>query len=206
MKQYLKLLPTIGIILYVFLYIFSASLYPGGSQAALNSKGFDWINNYWCNLLNVEAMNGQLNPARPYAITAMIILCFSMALFFYLFPKFFFVSKFWKNATQFSGVIAMTFAVLIFTDYHDLMTSLASVFGLIALIGIFVGLAKNKSTRYLLAGVFCIFLMAINNYIYYSKQFLVALPLIQKITFAIVMVWVIALNLKFTRSVQFSEA
>ncbi len=199
MKPLLKLFPTIGILLYIALYIFSASLYPGGSQADLNAKGFDWINNYWCNLLNVEAMNGALNPARPFAMAAMIILCFSMALFFYLFPKFFFVSKFWKTTTQVSGGLAMTFAVLIFTDYHDVMTSLASIFGLFALIGIFVGLIKNKSTGYLLAGGFCIFLIAVNNYIYYSKQFLVALPLIQKITFAIMLVWVMALNVEFLK-------
>ncbi len=62
-------------------------LYPGGSQVDVNSKGFSWINNYWCNLLNENAISGQHNPGRPIALTGMAVLCFSLSFFLVCFAK-----------------------------------------------------------------------------------------------------------------------
>ena len=123
-------IPTLGISCFIILFFYAASLYPGGSQADLNHIGFDWINNYWCNLTNERGMNGMLNPARPIAITAMIILCTSLSVFFYLFANFFAQSSLSKFLIKFGGSLSMFFAVFIFTAYHDLMTILASLFGL----------------------------------------------------------------------------
>ncbi|MGB5430515.1 MAG: hypothetical protein WBM94_12640, partial [Eudoraea sp.] len=67
MKDIATLLPTVGILIFIGLYIYAASLYPGGSQLDSNSLGFDWMNNYWCNLMNENGMNGLENPARPFA-------------------------------------------------------------------------------------------------------------------------------------------
>jgi hypothetical protein len=62
--------------------MYASMLYPGGSQADLQSVGYDWIHNYWCNLMNDQAMNGQSNPAKPFAVVAMVILCLSLLVFF----------------------------------------------------------------------------------------------------------------------------
>src|SRR5829696_8591889 len=77
--------PLAGIMLFVILYIFAAILYPGGSQADKRSIGFSWLNNYWCNLVNEKAINGQVNIAQPLAIFAMFILGLSLAVFWYQF-------------------------------------------------------------------------------------------------------------------------
>lgn len=61
-------IPFLGIILFSILYYYSSTLYPGGSQADINTIGFDWVNNYWCNLMNEKGMNGELNQARSFAI------------------------------------------------------------------------------------------------------------------------------------------
>ena len=100
---------------FVGLYVFAASLYPGGSQANMNSVGFDWFNNYWCNLMNEKAMNGLENPARPIAITAMIILCASLLLFFIQFAKHYVKNRTWKMIIQILGTLSMISAALIFT-------------------------------------------------------------------------------------------
>jgi hypothetical protein len=89
------------------LYAFSASLYPGGSQADLDSIGFDWINNYRCNLLNENAMSGIENPARPYAITAMIILCFGILQFLFLCANRLEKNEKWKRIIQVSSALSM---------------------------------------------------------------------------------------------------
>jgi hypothetical protein len=75
LKAVLGFLPTIAFLIFVGPFIYSATLYSGLSQANLNSVGFLSINNYWCNLTNEQGMNGQLNPAMPFAMSALVILC-----------------------------------------------------------------------------------------------------------------------------------
>lgn len=187
---------TFGIIIFPFLFLYAASLYPGGSQADPNSIGYDWVNNYWCNLLNVYGGNGELNPARPYAISAMILLCASLAAFFYNFPKYLPVNAFWNKTIQITGILSMLSAAFIFTEYHDLMTMIASFFGLVVLIGIILGLRKNKQTKFIRTALGCIALLAINNYIYYTQHFLTYLPVLQKITFGVILIWIGSLNVR----------
>ncbi|WP_252736470.1 hypothetical protein [Maribacter dokdonensis] len=197
-KIVLQFLPTIGIIIFVGLYVYSAKLYPGGSQANLNSVGFDWINNYWCNLMNEKGMNGKQNPAKPFAISAMVILCFSLTIFFIQFARKFARNRFWKIIIQIFGVLTMAFAVLIFTEYHDIMTTLSSIFGVFVVIGIIWEVYKSELNVFKTSGIACIFLLVGNNYIYYSGQLIEYLPLIQKITFLFVLIWIIGLNYKLT--------
>lgn len=198
-KRILGFLPTIGILIFVGLYIYSSLLYPGGSQADLNSVGFDWINNYWCNLMNKQGMNGQPNPARLFAIVGLIILCISLMLFFIQFARKLATSRFWKITIQIFGIISMVFAILIFTKYHDLMTAISSIFGVFVVIGIILEIYKSKMKSFKLSGIMCIMLLAFNNYIYYSKELIEYLPLIQKITFVFVLIWIIGLNYKLTK-------
>lgn len=192
--ELINLIPYIGIGSFVGLYIFSSTLYPGGSQVDLNSEGFDWINNYWCNLMNEKGMNGQPNPAKPISIFALIVLCLSLMTFFVQFAKTYPKSRFWRLLIMIGGILSMTFAILIFSKYHDLMTIISSVFGLFVVIGIIREIYKSELTIYKVSGSICILLLGVNNYIYYSQQFIEWLPLLQKITFAIVLVWVVGLN------------
>ncbi|HEV7621655.1 MAG TPA: hypothetical protein VGO09_07980, partial [Flavisolibacter sp.] len=52
--------PVFGSFAFIILYIIATIYYPGGSQANNVSKGFSWVHNYWCNLLNEKAINGAL--------------------------------------------------------------------------------------------------------------------------------------------------
>lgn len=194
------MLPTIGIGIFVASYVYSSTLYPGGSQADPNTVGFDWLNNYWCNLTNERAMNGQLNPARPFAVFAMMILCGSLLLFFFQFSQKMVTDRFWKIAIQTSGVFAMIFSSLIFTSHHDLMTILASIFGIVTVIGIIREIYKSQLVLFKWSGIFCMFLLGLNNYIYYSNRMIEYLPLLQKITFVCVLLWITAINYRMSRN------
>ena len=189
-------MPTYGILIFIGFYVYAASLYPGGSQADINSVGFDWINNYWCNLMNENGMNGLENPARPIAIIAMIILCSSLALFFIQFAKLLVKNVTWKMIIQILGTLSMLSAILIFTKYHDIMTTISSAFGLLVVIGIIRTIYKSNLVLFKISGIICILLLGINNLIYYSGKFIDYLPLIQKITFVLVLTWIVGLNLK----------
>ena len=191
-------LPIAGIFLFFMLYLFAASKYPGGSQEDDFSIGFDWFHNYWCDLMKDIAYNKKLNEARPIAIFATFLLSFSIALFSIQFPKFLPVSKFWDKATSISGVLAMSIAILIFTSLHDIVIIVCSLFGLVTVIGIFKGLIKNRERLHQRIAIFCFFLIVINNILYYGEAYYY-LPLIQKLTFAVILIWLASLNLLFIK-------
>lgn len=185
------LFPIIGIILFFALYVYASSLYPGGSQWDEEATGFDWEHNYWCNLLNEYAINGQYNPARRTAIGALFILCISLGVFFLNFGRTYVSFGKWKKLIPTAGILSMMFASLVFTKYHDLMTTLSSVFGFIAVLGIIIETYRSHNQLLKIWGVIAIFLLGLNNYIYYTENFIETLPVLQKLTFLIVLLWVI---------------
>jgi hypothetical protein len=196
-KRYWILTPIIGTILFSLLYFVSTLYYPGGSQVDKKSVGFSWTNNYWCNLLNDKAINGQTNIAQPIALTAMFILCATLTLFWLQFPKYTTINKAYKLTTQISGSLAMLIGIFLFTSYdHDLITNLASLFGLIATIGTLIGLYKNGWAKLYYFGLINILLFFLNNFLYSNKDLILYLPIIQKITFATFLLWICLINFK----------
>lgn len=197
-KDFLTLLPSFGILTFIGLYIYSASLYPGGSQADINSIGFDWFNNYWCNLMSANGMNGIENPARPVALFAMVILCSSMTLFFFKFAKYFVKNRNWKRTIKIAGTLAMLSAVFIFTKFHDVMTTILSICGVIGIIGIIRALHINKMTFFKISGIISMTLVGIINLFYYNENLIKYLPIVQVAAFILILAWTVALNLKMT--------
>lgn len=194
------LIPTLGSLIFIVLYFVATLFYPGGSQIDHNSIGFSWVNNYWCNLLDEQAINGQKNAAQPVAISAMLVLCVTLIFFWLLFPSHINMSKLPTRVVQFSGILAMATSLLLPTSLdHDLITNSASIFGLIAVAGTFFGLCKAKWYGLFAFGCLNILLVALNNYVYYNNQFIVYLPIIQKISFVSFLVWICLINISIYR-------
>ena len=191
-----RLLPTLGIFIFIVLYIFSASIYPGGSPTNPDSVGYNWFNNLWCNLMSENAINGDKNPARPISIFAIVVLGCSMILFFFLFSKYFVKSPRWKKFIKTTGVLAMVSAAFIFTKYHDIMTTILSVCGLLGILSIIRTLYLNKMRFFMLYGIICLIVIGLNNLFYYNERFTNFLPLTQLVDFVLVLSWTIGLNLK----------
>jgi hypothetical protein len=144
--------------------------------------------------MNDTGMNGKPNPARPFSIMAIVILCLSLMIFFIKFAKSYSNNALWRPIIKTCGILSMVSAIFIFTKYHDLMTVISSVFGFFVVIGIIKGLYKSELLLFKISGLICIILLGLNNYVYYSRHFIDHLPLLQKITFAIVLMWIIGLN------------
>lgn len=195
-QNFLNVIALVGIFVFIFLYIYASTLYPGGNQSDWNAVGFNWQHNYWCDLMNTLAENDAVNPASPYAIAAIIVLCLSVLVFFIQFAKYFARKILWKRIIQIGGALAMICTILIFTKYHNTMIFVSSLFGLAVILAIVKVLYQTNLNFFKLAGLFCIFLLALNNYIYYTKQGIEVLPLLQKITFGIVLLWIAGLTLK----------
>ncbi|WP_168194544.1 hypothetical protein [Antarcticibacterium arcticum] len=192
--RFLEIFPTLGILIFGALYAYSSTLYPGGSQANINSEGFDWVHNYWCDLMNENGMNLEPNPASPVAVSAMMILCISLMSLFIRFAGNFANHPVWKKVIMICGTISMICAILVFTRYHSVMIAVSSLFGLFTLVGIIFEVYNSNLKALKFGGLFCILLLAVNNYIYYSREWVEILPLLQKITFALVLLWLIGIN------------
>lgn len=193
------LTPLFGTLLFICLYFVATLFYPGGSQVDKNSKGFSWTNNYWCNLLNENAINEQHNSARPLAMAAMIVLCLTLAIFWYIFPKHADLKKSVQLTIQISGTLAMTTGMFLFTDLHDTIVNIASLCGLVATVGTFIGLHKLKWTKLFWFGIFNLALVVLNNILYYGDGLKLYLPVVQKITFLFFLLWICLITINLYR-------
>ncbi|WP_223651097.1 hypothetical protein [Hymenobacter psoromatis] len=189
LNSWWQLLPAGGMALFVALYALAAALYPGGSPTDKTAPGFSWLHNYWCNLLTTVAINGQPNAAQPVALLAMSVLCASLMLFWYYLPPLFPFGALGAGTVRLAGMLSMVFAGFLSSAQHDLVLNIACLLGVVALGGTFVGLYQTRRLGLLGLGVLCLVLLATNNYVYYTQQFIYSLPVIQKFTFAIFLGW-----------------
>ena len=201
-----KLLPTFGILIFIALYIYSANVYPGGSPIDPNSVGYDWLNNFWCNLMSENAINGNENPARSISIFAIVVLGCSMLIFFFQFTKYFVKSRFLTITIQATGALAMLSAALIFTKYHDVMTTILSICGLIGILSIIRTLHINKMALFKITGIVCLLVIGLNNLFYYIEKLNEYLPIVQLIDFILVLGWTVGLNLKMMKMQAIQKA
>jgi hypothetical protein len=188
------LLPIAGFVLFIILYFVAASLYPGGSDADEQSKGFSWQHNYWCELMTPTADNGTVNTSRPVAIGAMIILAASIGLCWYFTAELFTKKEKGRWLISYPGMLSMALLFFLFTGEHDKTINFSGGFGMLALIASLVIIYRRGQYILFGLGIVCVVLCAANNYIYYSTRFFEHLALIQKITFASFIGWFIWLT------------
>jgi hypothetical protein len=202
-KSYWLLLPIVGSLLFVMMYVLAANHYPGGNQQNKNAIGFSWVNNYWCNLIADTAINGQPNAAAPYAMLGMAILCISIIAFWVIVPKQVTTKRTQQLSIQLLGSSSMLVAFFLLTNiHHDAIINVAALLGGIALIILLACLYKAKWKTLFYACLFNVILVGLNNYVYYNQALLIYLPIIQKITFASFLGWMCWVCLHAYRSKQ----
>lgn len=193
------LMPVLGVVLFGVLYVAATRYYPGGSQEHTNSSGFSWVHNYWCNLLNEKAINGQLNGGMPIARTGMAILGWSLSLFWLLFSGYAGLTKTFGRVVWLSGSFSMLLGFFIFTSAHDWLVNAAGLLGAIAVVGTFVGLRKLRWQTWIYWGYGILILVVVNNVCYHSAALIYYLPVVQKVTFVYVLFWICAISWKMFR-------
>lgn len=190
LKSHLLIL---GLSIAIILLALAVKQYPGGSAFNKHSVGFDFQNNYLCNLFDAKAENAADNPARFYAIPGMFFLCFSFAIFFWNISKKIPV-KIVSNIIRFCGVIAMILGFLIVTPYHDEMLTIAGAFALMSIGCVVIFIFRSKLVVFKILSLCCVTLFFACNFIYYSKIQLAWLPILQKISLVVATVWMLGLN------------
>jgi len=195
------LAPLFATLLFVCLYVTAALLYPGGSQEDPQARGFIWAHNYWCNLLNEKAVNGQPNTARPVALASLVLMCLGLMSFWWTFPRHAPFSAGWRTVFQVSGVVSMLIGTFLITPWHDLIINVSTLLALVAMTGTFIGLYKLRWLFLFWMGLFILVLIALNNLLYYHQGLglLHYLPIVQKISFAYVLGWISLISLRLYR-------
>ena len=194
----LFLVPVAGILLFMGLYILAALLYPGGSYADHHAIGFSWQHNYWCNLMADQAINGKNNTARPVAISAMIVLCIALIIFWNQVPRLF-NKKPVNNFIRYCGMGSMLSPPFLSADAHDLVINLGAGLGCLAILALLTRFYAYRMNSLLVQGIICLLLCVINNYVYYSDKLIHLLPVVQKVTFLIFLLWFMQVSLKLYR-------
>jgi hypothetical protein len=202
LSKYIKLIPIAGIILFILFFIIAAFIYPGGNYLDKTTTGFSMLHNYWCDLLNPLTHNDKPNPSTPYAITATIILCSSLIVFWYYAPMAFDTTRFNKLTIQVAGTIGMLTGMLIFTRFHSEAITFAGLFGGIAFIATFMGLYKTRWYKLFWMGIVCLLLGIITFTIYKTRFAIIILPMIQKVTLGLCLTWIIAIDIKMRKQIE----
>lgn len=189
--KYLPYFPIFGLGLYIIVYTFAVSAYPGGSINYPDANGYSFFHNLLCDAMDPITQSGSINGARFMAIISHIILSLTMISFFYILPKIFPVKNRNTKLIAYFGVTTMTIFIFMYTEYHDLIVTITGVLGTIALIPLFIELKyfKNKGLKKLV--YLCYTLSVIVFFIFETKIGLYYLPFLQKITFGVDACWVI---------------
>ena len=201
-KPNILLLPLFGILLFVLFYILAALKYPGGSWVMPQQNGFSFWNNYLCDLLDQNAINGELNTARYFARTSLTVLCLSLVLLWYYLPSLFKGKNFNKNIMWLSGIAALVATSFLSSGAHDRTVRIAGFFAVIAFLTCFVELLKARHIKLFVFGIGCLIIFLVNYYIYETGLYIRLLPVIQKITFICFIIWFIMLDVFFYRKLK----
>jgi len=179
---------------FVVAYIYAALCYPGGHQLDLQSQGFSWVHNYWCDLTNAIAQNGSKNLGSGVAVAGLLLLSIGLAAFIVRFAMMQYQNTKWQYVIGLSGMVTMVCVVLIATPLHNQMIAAASCSGAVVLIGVMRVIYRSGSRGMKLIGLGCCFLLALNNAIYFTENGIEYLPLLQKVTMGVVLLWILWVN------------
>ncbi len=193
------LLPVAGVIIFILLYWLATLYYPGGSQADHQEPGFSWKDNYWCNLLDKTAINGSDNAGRPFALAGMLVLVVSLSIFFLAVPFNVDIPTRLKRMISFAGLASMVSVLFLQAGSHDFILNMAGVFGFVAFGGMVSILLRMKWYGLAIWGFINLFLVALNNLLYYNEGWIGLLPIVQKITFLCFLIWISSICLRVYR-------
>lgn len=90
--------------------------------------------------------------------------------------------------------MTMSFAMLLFTSFHDKASLLSSLLGVVVCLLMMIELHRRLLTTYRNTGLTCLVLLFSNNILYHTGWAISYLPLLQKLTMLVILVWILTLN------------
>lgn len=187
-----SVVPLLGVLASALVFVLAAARYPGG---------YDWFGQSFSSLFQPSALNGSLNTARPLAAVAVIIFCTSMAIVFHTIARSS-PTRFHRKTIQIAGIGSMVYAALVVTPMHDVLVNAALLFFVTAMITIFHRLYLERRVGWLWAGVACLGLTLCNATMYYGEVLYGFLPIVQKVSTVLWVLWLFGLSLADQHTVK----
>jgi len=122
------LTPLIGIGVFVICYVLATLNYPGGNWSSPDHESFSIWHNYLCDLLDSQAINGEENSARPYAISALLALCLGLFTLWIRLPALFIRKSPNLRVMKVSGLLALATIFFLALGSHDTIVRIAGFF------------------------------------------------------------------------------
>lgn len=185
--------PLLGILASLGLFALAAASYPGGPSTAAEPLGYDWTHDFICTLFAPTAPGGAANPARSIAIPAWLLFCVSIGVLFAILSRRA-RSKAQRDIIQIGGIGSAVYASLVVTPMHDLMVTIALLFFVSAALALLRLLHVGQHRRLLWAGAACLAVLTTCAVMYYGDLLFPALPVAQKLTFAVLVAWLLAVH------------
>ena len=194
----------IGIALSVLCLIVASLNYPGGSPKDPNSIGFQWTENYISDMLEFKAVNGADNKARPLAVVGVMLMGLSTGFAFVRFARKLRVKSL-SVVIKYGGLLLILLTALgTIPSQHDLSVTLSIFLNLLVFFYVMVTLLKSRLTVFKVLSVVFLASFYGASYLYGTKTGLEYMPLVQKITHIIQIVWILGLEY-FTREEDFEH-
>ena len=189
-----KNIVSIGIALSILCLIVASLHYPGGSPKDPNSTGFQWTENYVSDLLDYKAVNGADNSARPFAVAGVLLMGLSTGFAFVRFARKL-RPKSLSVVIKYGGLLLVFLSALgTLPSQHDLSVTLSIVLNLLVFFYIMVALLKSRLTVFKVLSVVFLASFYGASYMYGMKSGLEYMPLVQKITHIVQIVWILGLE------------
>ena len=184
-------LPLLGTLLAFALFVYATSLYPGGTRLDMTTVGYSWNENTISALFQKFAVNGQLNPARWYAIVAVFIFCGSIGMVFQQIARITQPEPH-QNWIRGAGISTVVFAFLVVTPLHHVMVSIALLCFLAAAFALTHWLYLRNHRGLLILGIVAISLPLLNAILFYGQIYPQWLPTVQKSGKLAAFIWLFA--------------
>ena len=181
------------------LYALAAALYPGGSHDDHGAPGFSLVRNYFCDLLDSKALNGEPNPGRAFGLVAMAVIVPTLALFWLSVVRLFPRQRGFVLTTLISGSVSALATLLLLTPFHDSAVEIGGGFGLVAFFSVLAALPRAEHGLLFLGGLVALAVSFACLFIWRTGLGMPALAGLQKLAFALFLAWVFAASLRAAR-------
>jgi hypothetical protein len=187
--------------------------YPGGSYFDALAPGYDFLRNFWCDLLRDPALNGRSNRTAPrYAQVAMWALGAGLVPFFLALADLSSGSARVRTLVRWfgvAGVLGMLGVALLpssdFPRLHGILVTTTGPLGIAAaLFGFIAALRAGTLNRFSIHLGFTTLVLATLNVIQYAREFYLGapsstlLPAIQKLVTLSILAWILAIGRSWT--------
>ncbi len=194
----------IGIALSILCLIMASYMYPGGSPKDPNSIGFQWTENYISDLLDYKAVNGADNSARPLAVLGALLMGLSVGLAFVRFSRKLRLKSL-SVVIKYGGLFLIFLSALgTLPSQHDMTVTLSICVNLLVFFYIMVTLIKSRLTVFKAVSVVFLASFYVAAYMFGTKTGLEYMPLVQKVSHIVQIVWILGLEY-FTEKEDFEH-